>query len=175
MKIRLFGLQRSGTTYIEYLLINNYKCSISGRENSNKHKHSYDVAGDEDIRLHIVRNPLTWVVSFHKFKERFTWYSKTLTYENLLTIYADIYNKMNEDWLNNCDATIKYEDSKEKFDFLKLKRKTVKWIDTDLHIHMQPTPTKQKFVGSVYLKEGKDIFLSLLNKDLLKELKYDCR
>lgn len=174
MKIRLFGLQRSGTTYIEYLLINNYHCQVLGREESNKHKQSYKVPDDGSYRVHVVRNPLTWAVSFHNFRERFTWYNKKIKYVDLLKIYADIYNKMNTEWLNNCDTTIRYEDDKKKFKRLFLKRKSEHWIDTNKHIHMKPVPTNKIFKGSHPLKHKKEIFLKMLNKELIEELGYDC-
>lgn len=60
MKFCIFGLQRSGTTFLEFLLKQNFVCEIS---NGVHWKHTLKRVETYDITFNIYKNPYTWIES----------------------------------------------------------------------------------------------------------------
>jgi hypothetical protein len=60
LKFCIFGLQRSGTTFLEFLLVNNFDCEIANNENW---KHSLTKIESNHIVFNIYKNPYTWIES----------------------------------------------------------------------------------------------------------------
>jgi hypothetical protein len=60
LKFCIFGLQRSGTTFLEYLLTNNFDCEIANNENW---KHSLTRIETNHVVFNIYKNPYTWIES----------------------------------------------------------------------------------------------------------------
>ncbi len=60
MKFCIFGLQRSGTTVLEFLLKKNFECDIA---NGSNWKHTLTKIQTEHLDLNIYKNPYTWIES----------------------------------------------------------------------------------------------------------------
>jgi hypothetical protein len=60
MKFSIFGLQRSGTTFLEFLLKDNFHCELSNDANW---KHSLTKIQTDHITFNIYKNPYTWIES----------------------------------------------------------------------------------------------------------------
>jgi len=58
-EVYVFGLQRSGTTFLEKLLLQNFKC----RQSSNYWKHSVERFETPALAFNIYKNPYTWIES----------------------------------------------------------------------------------------------------------------
>jgi len=179
MRIRIFSLQRSGSNYLEYLLAQNYDVDVVGRVGSEKHFRYEDVDVQEPT-IHIARNPLTWVASFHNFRHHFTWYTEKETFDDLIPRYAEIYNDMNRQWHEACTARMRYEQAMlgEKgvsvlAEHIGLARKDQEWVDTNRRMTMQATPSRKPHVRrKSFSATHMDNFKELLNKDLLERIGY---
>jgi len=131
-KIKLYGLPRSGTNFLEFLLIKNYHASIA-----------------------IVKNPFSWLRSIHEFtlgrehifkrylpfsdflREEYIWdsdlYGKGtdrvyIHHENPIVYW----NTMNKHWMQNATVWVQYETvlsgDLDKINFRK-KRESILWPD----------------------------------------------
>jgi len=63
MKYYIFGLQRSGTTFLEHLLLDNFECSIANFEGLWKHSLVKPLSRENIPTFNIYKNPYTWVES----------------------------------------------------------------------------------------------------------------
>lgn len=60
MKFCIFGLQRSGTTFLEFLIKQNFKCEVANGVNW---KHSLTKVNVDGQVFNIYKNPYTWIES----------------------------------------------------------------------------------------------------------------
>lgn len=60
MKFCIFGLQRSGTTFLEFLIKQNFKCEVANGANW---KHSLTKVNADGLVFNIYKNPYTWIES----------------------------------------------------------------------------------------------------------------
>jgi hypothetical protein len=60
MKFCIFGLQRSGTTFLEFLLKDNFHCELA---NDTNWKHSLTKTQTDHVTFNVYKNPYTWVES----------------------------------------------------------------------------------------------------------------
>ena len=80
MKIRIFGIQRSGTNYLEQLLNEHTQLEATpGNPASGYWKHTAfperRFLFAEDIHFVIVKNPFKWLESLHRYNADLTWRS----------------------------------------------------------------------------------------------------
>lgn len=59
----IFGLQRSGTTFLERLLTSNFICSVANGHDSWKHSLRIPDTQNETMKFVIFKNPYTWAES----------------------------------------------------------------------------------------------------------------
>jgi len=156
-KFCIFGLQRSGTSFIEKLIALNFTCVISNGANW---KHSLDYV-DTFTSFNIYKNPYTWVESviFRDPADILLTHPHLLSGERSEKIGHDsvnlrelckLYNTYCNNWLEHDDVTVvKYED------IIQEKTRNV-FLDSLLPIfesrnhgqYMVPAP------GSLFMSEG---------------------
>jgi hypothetical protein len=62
-KFYIFGLQRSGTTFVENLITLNFNARVCNREGSWKHSLSIPNKLHDDLSIVVFKNPYTWLES----------------------------------------------------------------------------------------------------------------
>lgn len=156
-KFYIFGLQRSGTTFLENLITLNFHATVANKEGSWKHSLKKPSDLEDHKLLCVFKNPYTWLESI-MFRDPadllvtatdynltdnsgYTMGHDSVNLENLCRLYVDYC----AEWSETKDL-IKYEDLlvQEKLDNflsgLDFERKTSEWLI--------PEP------GSLFMSEG---------------------
>jgi hypothetical protein len=115
MKFNIFGLQRSGTTFLEFLLKDNFVCEVA---NGSNWKHTLTRVESDYITFNIYKNPYTWIESVvFRDPADLLLTSPSLLDEGYnighdrvnLELLAKLYNNYALSWYDEC-TFVRYED-----------------------------------------------------------------
>lgn len=128
MKIKIMGLPRSCTNYVENLMKKNF--SVQLFINKHGYKHGFQVKGNHNILL-CLKNPYAWLTSFHRL------YGENITFKDFIQqpwilrgrefSYPILYwNEFNTHWLPKSKAIAKHENLIENLE------KTLQQLESEL-------------------------------------------
>lgn len=124
MRVKVFGLKRSGTNLVEFLLERNYVNVTLSRNAESGWKHTFNrvqwLYGSQLPSVFVVKDVFAWLVSVWKWENK-TAKQSVYGYNEagkgaLFTDFVhrghqpELWATMNDHWLHTCNALVKYED-----------------------------------------------------------------
>lgn len=173
--VKQYGLQRTGTNYVERLLRLNYDVRVLTNKGGWKHGpyRLPELLGEDLDCIVSIKNPLSWLWSMHKYKpngEHFRTHVRNGRYINLWNEYYRAFDKLRLD--HHKVIVVRYEDVLENTQttieriayLLGLESTTKTFQDVETVIRSGHRVTRVKFDRSFYLKKK---YLGSFDKELL--------